>query len=152
MALVIATVMVLAMSLPVFASDTTAPAYDSKVSVTGLANGDVAHFYKVVEWVGSASGNYKGWAAVSGYTFTPDLGTVLEGKAAVAADPEHGIEAQDAIPAGITATQANALADAASGDGTVVNVGADGKAELDVTSLGAGMYMVLIEVNMDFVV
>ena len=136
-------VMVLgAMVMPVMAEE----AYDETVSVTGLQEGDVAHFYKVVEWVGSAEGNYKGWKAVSPFVFTPDLGTVLEGKAAVAADPENGIEAQDAIPAGISATLANALADAATGDGFEVPVTGTA-AELNVvgTGKGAGIYMVLIE-------
>lgn len=144
MALVIALAMTFTMmSVSAFAEE----AYDETVSVTGLTEGDVAHFYKIVEWVGSASGNYKGWKAVSPYVFNPDLGTVLEGKAAVPADPTAGTAAQDAIPAGISATLANALADAASGDGFEVTVGEDGKAELNVTgdNKGAGIYMVLIE-------
>ena len=113
------------------------PDYDSKVSVTNLEKGDVAHFYKIVEWVGEAAGNVKGWKVVSPFNF--DLNAVLVGTPAS--------DGQEAVPAtGITATLANTLA-ATTGKtevGTGVTVGDDKKAELDVTTSGAGIYMVLI--------
>ena len=72
----------------------TTPDYDAKVSVTGLEAGDVAHFYKIVEWVGEADGNVKGWKVVSPFSF--DLNAVLVGTPA-----SEGVEA---VPAtGITA-------------------------------------------------
>jgi len=133
LALVLAVMMLAAMALPVMAETVD---YDTKVSVTNLEKGDVAHFYKIVEWVGDATGNYKGWKAVS--PFSIDLAAVL-------GDPS-------ATPAvagtGITAELANTLAATTSkGDGTTVTVAEDATAaELDVTAegLGAGMYMVLI--------
>ena len=116
------------------------PAYDGKVSVTALAKGDVAHFYKIVEWVGEATGNVKGWAVKSPFSF--DLNAVLVGTPADnTVDPPVAAVAAT----GITAELANTLA-ATSGKTAVGSdtVGDDGKAELDVTSLGAGIYMVLI--------
>ncbi len=115
----------------------TTPDYDAKVSVTGLEAGDVAHFYKIVEWVGEADGNVKGWKVVSPFSF--DLNAVLVGTPA-----SEGVEA---VPAtGITAELANTLAaTTGKGDGVVVNVSGT-SAELDVTAAGrgAGIYMVLI--------
>ncbi len=138
LALVVAMLLVLGM-VATLAEETApaTPAYDATVSVTGLAEGDVAHFYKIVEWVGEAAGNVKGWKVVSPFDF--DLEAVLVGKAAT--------DTTEAVPAtGITATLANTLA-ATTGKaevGTGVTVGDDKKAELDVTTSGAGIYMVMI--------
>ena len=122
-----------------FAADPE-PDYDAKVSVTNLTEGDAAHFYKIVEWVGEATGNVKGWKVVSPFSF--DLNAVLVGTPADnEADPPVA-----AVPAtGITAELANALA-ATAGKAEVGSdtVGNDGIAELDVSTLGAGIYMVLI--------
>ena len=61
-ALLVSALLILAMMAPAFADD---PAYDAKVSVTALEEGDVAHFYKVVEWVGETDDNVSGWKAVA---------------------------------------------------------------------------------------
>lgn len=137
LALLVAIMMLAAMALPVMAETVD---YDSKVSVTGLEEGDIAHFYKIVEWVGEAAGNVKGWKVVSPFNF--DLNAVLVG---TPDNPET--DADETVPAtGITAELANALA-ATTGKtevGSGVTVGDDKKAELDVTASGAGIYMVMI--------
>ena len=116
------------------------PAYDTKVSVTALTEGDVAHFYKVVQWVGEATGNVKGWAVVSPFSF--DLNAVLVG---TPADNTQDPPVAAVAATGITAELANTLA-ATAGKAEVGSdtVGNDGIAELDVSTLGAGIYMVLI--------
>ena len=135
LALLVAIMMLAAMALPVMAETVD---YDTKVSVTALEEGDVAHFYKVVEWVGEAEGNVKGWQVVAPFNF--DLNAVLVG---IPANTETGVAAVAAT--GITAELANALAattgKAETGSDTV---GKDGIAELDVTTSGAGIYMVMI--------
>ena len=155
MALVLAMVMVLSMSSMVaFAQDDPQqpaqeePAYDHPLKVTGLAKDDVAHFYKVVEWVGEATGNVKGWKAVSPFDTiltTEKLTEVLIGsKTATAEDVAAGKAAKVGDlydPTGITSELAGQLARAASGEGTAVTVTGT-EAELDNPS--AGMYMALI--------
>ena len=140
LALVLSVMMIMG-SVAAMAED-PAPAYDGKVSVTALAKGDVAHFYKVVGWVGEASGNVKGWNVVSPFNF--DLNAVLVGTPAdnTANPPVAAVAAT-----GITAALANTLAatpnKVEAGSDTV---GDDGIAELDVTGTGKGpgLYMVLI--------
>ena len=152
MALLIAVVMVLAMGVGVSAAAND-PAYDSKVSVTNLMEGDVAHFYKIVKWADGGTGDYRGWEVVAPYdNVITDLETVLVGKAAVVDDPAttEVDETADAIPAGISATMAQNLAKAvaANNAGIPITVGSNGIAELDVSTgegRGAGIYMVLIE-------
>ena len=118
-----------------FAADPE-PDYDAKVSVTNLTEGDAAHFYKIVEWVGEADGNVKGWKVVSPFNF--DLNAVLVGTPA-----SEGVAAVAAT--GITAELANTVsATAGKTDAGSDTVGDDGIAELDVSTLGAGIYMVLI--------
>ncbi len=159
MALVIAMVMVLSMSMAAFAADgdgtgegegdtPATVAYDHPLKVTGLAKDDVAHFYKVVEWVGEATGNVKGWKAVSPFDTiltTEKLTEVLIGsKTATAEDVAAGKAAKVGDlydPTGITSELAGQLARAASGEGTAVTVTGT-EAELDNPS--AGMYMALI--------
>jgi len=139
LALLVAVLMIAASVAAVAADGDPAPAttpdYDAAVSVTGLEAGDVAHFYKIVEWVGEAAGNVKGWKVVSPFNF--DLNAVLVGNPN--ADPA-------VAPTGITAELANTLAaTTGKGDGEIVNVTGTA-AELDVTAegRGAGIYMVLI--------
>lgn len=59
-------------SVAAFAEDQTpaqtpAKDYDYPLTVTGLAQGDTATFYKIIEWVGEAEGNIAGWKVVSTY-------------------------------------------------------------------------------------
>ena len=75
MTLVLAMVMMLGMGMNVFAGDETeAPAKtnQSPISVTGLAEDDVAHFYHIIEWVGDAQQSagsvvVSGWKVVDAY-------------------------------------------------------------------------------------
>ena len=139
LALALAAMMVLALCGVAFA-DTT-PAYDTTVTVSGLAEGDVAKFYKIVEWVGEADGNVRGWKVVSPFSF--DLNAVLVGTLDDSATTDVN---EYVAPTGITAGIANSLA-ATSGKtqtGSDVTVGSDGTASLDVSTHGAGIYMVLI--------
>ena len=139
LALLVAIMMLAAMALPVMAETVD---YDNKVSVTALAEGDVAHFYKIVEWVGEAEGNVKGWKVVSPFSF--DLNAVLVGTPA----DNEAVPPVAAVPAtGITAALANTLASTAGKtEAGYDTVGDDGIAELDVTATGrgAGIYMVMI--------
>ena len=64
-------------------AETATPAYDTSVSVTALTDGDVAHFYQIVEWVGTANGNIRGWAVKDPFNF--DLEKVLLGDKATQA-------------------------------------------------------------------
>jgi fimbrial isopeptide formation D2 family protein/LPXTG-motif cell wall-anchored protein len=139
---IISLVLALAMVMMVgisFAETTVS--YDRTVSVTGLANGDVANFYKVLEWVNDAEGNVKGWRAVSPFSSvltTPELTKVLVGNP----------EATPAVaPTGITAELAQSLA-ALEGKtlATSVTVGTNGIASYSVPTdtNGAGLYMALI--------
>ena len=136
-ALVLTLVTAIAMATPAFAED-AAPKYDKPLTITGLAEGDVVHFYKVIEWVGSESAdNVSGWKAVSPFNTILDKEKLTEvlvgtkGSAAVT-DPETGevttpaVEAKD--PTGITAELAGQLAAAASGTPTDITVGSGGKA------------------------
>ena len=121
-ALVLTLVTAFAMATPAFAADPEPPAYDKPLTITGLAEGDVAHFYKVIEWVGDASGNVKGWKAVSPFDSVLDEAKLTE---VLVGDPEADPKVD---PSGITAELAGQLAAAASGTSTDVTVGADGKA------------------------
>lgn len=148
LALILAIMMTLVSVSVAFAADD--PAYDASVKVTELSEGDIAYFYKIVEWKENASGtdndSFKGWKATSDFASKLDIDTL---KGILGGDPD----ANPAIPATvITATLANELATIAVGlndekKAGTDTVGADGTAELDVTAdgLGAGIYMVLIK-------
>ena len=150
LALVLATLLVLSM-VAAFAADPApaTPAYDATVSVTNLTKDDVAHFYKIVEWVGEAQGNVKGWKVVSPFSF--DLEAVLLGTKATQADVDAGKATKVGeylanSATGITAELANTLAstNGKTQTGDNVTVGSDGIASMDVSTSGAGIYMVLI--------
>ena len=149
LALLIAVLMVATM-IPAMAADE----FDAKVSVTGLAAGDVAHFYKVIEWVGETTddSDVSGWKAVAPFTtilgkdalFAALIGTTQATQADVDKSDSDGITAvgQWIEPTGITAELAGQLARAVGTTaGTEVPVTTD-KAELTVDK--AGMYMALI--------
>lgn len=147
-ALVVAMLLVLAMAVPAMADPepTPAPTYDYPLTVTGLAKGDTVKFYQVIEWVGDATGNVSGWKAKAPFDSVLDhdkLVEVLVGTPAVAADPEHGIEAQEAKAAtGITSELAGLLAKAASGSGVEPDEQNDTTATLD--NAESGMWMALV--------
>lgn len=132
MAFVIAVVMIASTmgAFPAFAADTVN--YDKPLTVTGLETGDTATFYKIIEWVGEAEGNVKGWKAVSTYAsvLTQDVLTSI-----LVGDPDNNVK-----PTGITSEIAGKLADLATGgeSGTV----ADGTATFNNGS--EGMWMALI--------
>lgn len=158
LAILLAAVMVMGMSSMVYADDpepgtgdtpaAAEPAYDHPLKVTALTKDDVAHFYQVVDWVGDAEGNVKGWKAVAPFDTVltkEELTKVLIGtRAATQADVDAGKAAKvgDLIePSGITAELAGKLARKATGAGTVVTVTGT-EAELD--NPNAGIYMALI--------
>ena len=111
--------------------------YDNLLTVSGLASGDVVNFYKIIEWVGSQSGNVQGWKAISPYdqAFTsPDTLEAVLG-------------ANNVPPRGIGATLAQKLATLSQNQTAVdtVNVGSDGKATLDTSAATApGIYMAIV--------
>lgn len=150
-AIVLAIVMVLMYAVPmsVMAED-EAPAYDKPLTVTGLATGDTAHFYQVIEWVGETTddSDVAGWKAkapFADYLTKAKLTEILVGTPAVKDDPETTDvnESKEAVPAtGITSEIAGELAKLASGDGTAV-AESSGTATLQNTE--SGMWMALID-------
>ncbi len=157
MTLVLAMVMMLGMGMNVFAGDdddvtpAATPTNQSPISVTGLAEDDVAHFYHIIEWVGDAeqpagSVVVSGWKVVDVYK---NVLTEAEFKKAFVGTPAEGEEGTEGYvaavaPTGITADLAGKLARVASKTELTpaVTVGADGKAEK--AGIDAGMYMVLV--------
>lgn len=142
-------------SFAVLAEDPTT-AYDAKVSVTGLTNGDKVNFYKLIEWVGAQAdgSDVSGWKATAAYkdVLTKEvlqnvlIGEKIADDAAVAAGKAAKVgDRYD--PTGITATLAGQLAKvtATPVNGTPITA-ADGKVEMSVTGEGLkeGMYMALI--------
>lgn len=137
--LLLAVMMLVAMSVPAFAEDST-PTYDHPLTVTGLGTGDTVKFYKVIEWVGNAEGNVAGWKAVSPYDSVLTKAVLEEVLVGTKGNPDATppVEAKD--PTGITSELAGKLAKLATGgtDGTV-----DGTtATLNNTE--AGMWMALV--------
>ena len=128
------------MSMASFAAPAPVDAgsFDGTLTVNGTAAGDVISFYKLVEWVGDATGNVSGWAATSTYA-----GILTEAKLTevLLGDPD----ATPAVaPTGITPALAAQLSAAAKGDSPVQS--GDGTT-LDVTNQntkGPGIYMALI--------
>ncbi len=122
------------------------PEYDVPLTVTGLAEGDVAHFYQVIEWVGDAEGNVAGWKAVApfdSYLTEENLTDILVGTP-VADDPDTPEDESEASvpPTGITSEIAGEIAKLASGDGSVIEA-VSGTATLQNTA--PGMWMALID-------
>lgn len=155
----VALTMVLGLGTRVFAAD-----YDETLTITGLTEEDVVHFYKIVEWVGETEddSDVAGWKAVAPFDDVLDKDTltaVLVGTP-VADDPETEDvdESEDSVPpTGITAELAGQLAKLVTDVDPVedVTVGDDGKAVLNVAnddpetedvdeSYGPGVYMALI--------
>ena len=56
--------MVLSMTFAMGLTSYAAESYDESLVISGLDNGDVAHVYKVIEWVGDAEGNVAGWKEI----------------------------------------------------------------------------------------
>jgi len=124
-------------SIAVLAED-PAKDYDYPLTVTGLAQGEVAHFYKVIEWVGETEddSDVSGWKAVSPFD------SILN-KTALTAVLVGNPKAEPAVAAtGITEDLAGQLARAASGTPEDVTADAAGKATFNNPS--AGMWMALI--------
>ena len=138
---VAAVVMAMAMAVPAFAADGDEIAYDTPLTVTGLGDGDVAHFYQVIEWVGNAEGNVAGWKAKAPFDTVLTESKLTEVLVGTAANPEAEPPVEAKNPTGITSELAGQLAKAASGNGTVVNA-SNGTATLNNTN--SGMWMALI--------
>lgn len=145
MALVIAMVMVICtMSFSAFADNTTATGNvtaDPTITVMGLEEGDVAHFYQVLAWEAADETHKGGWVFVDPFTGMKDKDgndiTVETLAGNPAADPK--------VPMGITSSIAGIIARKASGEGTAVTA-ASGSASLtiDGTTNTSGLYLVLI--------
>jgi len=144
-ALVLAVMMVLSVASVAFADD-PAPAVDTTpyqhpISVSGLAAGETATFYKMVAWVGEDADAVAGWKAVSPYNGSglldkAGLTAVLLGTAVANSNP---VKYEN--PTGITPVLAGKLAKVATG-GTEVTADNTGKATLSTNE--AGIYMVLV--------
>lgn len=148
LAIVLAMVMVLALTLPVYAggddpqdpADPPAaeePAYDYPLTVTGLSTGDTVKFYKVVEWVGETDddSDVAGWKAVSAYSsvLTKDvLTSMLVGYPS--AEPA-------VAPTGMTSELAGQIAALATGGEAATSI-ADGTATYNNAT--SGMYLALV--------
>ena len=146
LALALAALMLIGMMSVAFA-DTD---YDNPLTVTGLKNGDTIKFFKVIEWVGEATGNVAGWKAISPYdtVLTPEvLRAVIVGTPAQPAQGTEGEEgyvpAKPAVPGtGITSAIAGQLADKATAGGVDATSIADGTATLN--NPAPGMWMALV--------
>lgn len=135
LAVLIALVMVAAtMNVAVFADETP----DSTIEITGLAKGDVVHFYKVVEWASDAQ--VAADEDVTGWVATSDFSSIL-----TKTELSKAIDSSDTAYEGITSELAGKLSRVANKKEVAsVTVGADGKATLDISNSGLGMYMALI--------
>ncbi|MBR3126379.1 MAG: LPXTG cell wall anchor domain-containing protein [Mogibacterium sp.] len=133
--------MTIAMSATAFAAD---PAYDSPIKVTGLAKDDVAHFYKIVEWVGDGTDNVGGWKAIAPFDTVLDKDTL---KAVLIGDPDADPKVPPTL---ITSELAGQLAKVAKTlpatytQGFDVTVGQNGEAVVETAAKGAGIYMALV--------
>lgn len=108
----------------------TTPDYDHPLKITGLAKGDVAHFYHVVTWNPDAEGNVSGWVAVAPFD---SVLTKAELTKALVGDKATGITAE------LAGKLARAIeATTKSTDVTVTGT----EAELDNSA--AGIYMAII--------
>lgn len=142
-ALMLALVLVLAMSVTVFAADET-PAYDKPLTVTGLTKGDTVKFYQVVKWVGETTddSDVAGWKALDAYSSVLTKDKLTEVLVGTKADPTATppVEAKD--PTGITSELAGQLAKLATNgvDGTLDDAGTT--ATLDNTE--AGLWMAIV--------
>ena len=136
-----------------------APDYDTPLVVSGLEQGDVANFYKIVEWVGDAT-QPAGSVVVSGWKVLAPYDTVLTKTVFEAAfvgtpdDPATENANEAVAPTGITSAIAGELAKKISANGaaapTEVSVvantpGTDYKAVLENNA--PGMWMVLVTPN-----
>lgn len=143
-ALVLTLVTAFAMATPAFAVE----AQETPIKVTGLADGDKAHFYQVIEWVGEAEGNVAGWKAkapFATYLTKEKLTEILVGTPAVADDPNTTDvdESKPAVAAtGITSEVAGEIAKLAEGDGTVIDAVSN---EATLANAEPGMWMALID-------
>lgn len=143
--------------IPLFGTRIFAADYDETLTVSGLDNGDVVRFFKLVAWEPGNTDAVGGWVAVSPMTKT-QLQTII-GRPATQADVDAGkaTEVGQLIEAeGITADLAGDLARAfKSVTPVATKTAASNKVELDVTAdsdpategdqiPGPGIYMAVI--------
>lgn len=124
------------------------PEYDKPLTVSGLEEGDVVHFYKVIEWVGEAEGNVTGWKAVAPFDTVltkEELTNVLVGKAAEI-DPDTGAIITPAVaPTYITAELAGKLARAVTKQTTSTDVTvAEDATTAVLENTSSGLYMAIV--------
>ena len=149
LALAIAMIMVIcAMNMGTFAATGTGQvSADPQIVVSGLTKGDVAHFYRVIEWENADADHTGGWV----YTIPFSGMTKADGSDLTIAEITGNPAATPKVPMAITSEVAGIIArQAAAGDQppTPVDVtaGEDGKAvlEIDGTNNKSGLYLVLI--------
>lgn len=139
LSLVLALAMILTLGAA-FAADET---YETPLTVTGLETNDVAHFYKVIEWVGETEDNsdVTGWKAVA--PFDTYLTKAVLTAILVGTPDDPATEGVDEAVAktGITSEIAGKLASLATGEGTPIKE-QSGTATLNNDA--AGMWMAII--------
>lgn len=135
LSLVLALMLVLGM-VAAFAADP----FDTPLTVTNLEAGDVAHFYQIIKWVGSATGNVYGWYPTDEFVsvLTP---AVLKDVLGTFDDPATPNVDETVAGTGITPDLAGKLAKIAAGAGTAV-AEVSGTATFNNTE--AGMWMALV--------
>ena len=140
-ALLLAFTMVMSMGIGAFAAEEPS-AYDKPLTITGLAKGDVAHFYQILKWDPDNADQVGGWVATDDYksVLTKDeLTKILVG---TPDDPATTDVDESVPPTGITSELAGKLAKLSKGKtGTDVPVTAT-SAVLNNTA--SGMYMAII--------
>lgn len=121
------------MNVSVFADDTP----DTTIEISGLAAGDVVHFYKVVEWASDTQ--VAAHEDVAGWVATSDFSSILTSE-----ELAKAIDSKNAAYTGVTSQLAGELA-RVSGKTEVANVTVTSDtATLNIENLGLGMYMALI--------
>lgn len=162
----IALMMVLGLGTRVMAADddpvepTPAPTYDYPLTISGLDEGDVVHFYKIVEWVGETDDDddsvVAGWKAVTPFATVLEadgesgesvLYEMLVGIPATEQDVEDGKaeEVGDLIPTGITAELAGQLAKLIENYADPVEIEVEeGATSVEFENPSAGLWMALI--------
>ena len=134
LAVLIAMVMVAAtMNVAVFADDTP----DTTIEISGLAAGDVVHFYKVVEWASDTQ--VAAHEDVAGWVATSDFSSILTSE-----ELAKAIDSKNAAYTGVTSQLAGELARVSGKTEVASVIVTSDTATLNIENLGLGMYMALI--------
>lgn len=138
LALVVATMMVVATMLPAFATETIVPeglTADPAVTITGLDTGDTVTLYKVIEWANNANNTSAGWTLVAPFASDDACKAVLtkiNGK-------------KDEGPYSLTKEDVKAFTDVINAGGSFTNPSGTNNAGTYTATVDPGMYLALVK-------